>query len=462
MNVLTPGGRSRFFAFLLEAALTVGFVYAVGRLTLVFMPHLTSSFDALLAAGAALPLTASVTLARHTRRRFHGTLSQEATLASLLSVMLVGLTAAAVAVFEEPEHRDLLFAILLGSTIVVPGAAFGWRWVAAQLRLPGFCSERVLILGTGAVARSVSDYITAQRGEDFDIVGFVRCTDEPPARGLTNVAPLMNLDSLMLIDARTTDRIVVALTEKRGTLPVRQLIDLRLKGMPVEESTSFIERSSGKIHIQSLLPSWLIFSDGFRVSSLRALSKRAGDFVLASLLLIVASPVMLAAALAIRLSDWGPVFYRQARVGLDGRLFWILKFRSMVTDAEKLSGPAWCDEDDPRITRAGRVLRKLRIDELPQVWNVLKGEMSFVGPRPERPVFVCDLKKQIPFYGLRHSVRPGITGWAQVKYRYGSSREDALEKLKYDLFYIKNASLMLDIWIVIKTVKVVLLASGSR
>ena len=462
MNITLLTGRSAVLVFALEALLTLGLVYVVGRATLAFTPVFPGSFDVLLAAAAALPLAASVSFARHTRRRFRGSLAQEVALVSILTIMLAGLATALMYMLKDDHNFGLTAVVLLESAIVVPGAAYAWRWTAAQLRVPGFCSERVVIVGIGKLASQVHHYIADNCQDEFEVVAFVDTSGAAGGFGVPVETPVLHPDALARLGPRQADRVIVALAEKRGALPVRELIDLRLRGVPVEEATSFVERSSGKIHVQSLLPSWLIFSDGFRISKVRAAVKRFFDVVLAVALLVLASPVMLLTALAIRLEGRGPVFYRQERVGLDGKTFSIVKFRSMVPDAEKSSGPTWCSEGDPRVTRVGKVIRKLRIDELPQAWNVLKGEMSFVGPRPERPHFVAALGDKIPYYSLRNTIRPGVTGWAQVQYRYGSSANDALEKLKYDLFYMKNASFLFDLWIVIKTVRVVLFARGSR
>jgi sugar transferase (PEP-CTERM system associated) len=258
------------------------------------------------------------------------------------------------------------------------------------------------------------------------------------------------------------DRIVVALDEKRGKLPIQELMRLRLSGLEIEDATSFFERASGKLAVETMLPSWLIFSDGFRASPLRRAGKRIADIGVSLVLLILAAPIMIVTALLIMAESGGPVLYRQRRMGRGGIDFDMLKFRSMVQDAEKKSGPTWAGHDDPRVTRVGKILRKLRLDELPQLINVLRGQMSFVGPRPERRHFVEQLEKEIQYYSLRTTVRPGITGWAQVQYRYGATVEDAREKLKYDLFYIKNSNALYDLWIMLKTVKVVLTASGAR
>ena len=258
------------------------------------------------------------------------------------------------------------------------------------------------------------------------------------------------------------DRVIVALDEKRGRLPLIELMELRLRGIAIEESTTFIERASGRIAVETMLPSWLIYSEGFKTSALRSFLKRVADISFSVILLILTLPLLLFTAMLVKLDSRGPVLYRQARLGLGGGEFFVLKFRSMRQDAESASGPKWAEKFDARVTRVGRVIRALRIDELPQLVNVLRGEMSFVGPRPEREHFVRGLKDKIPYYGLRTIVRPGITGWAQVEYGYGATEDDAMEKLKYDLFYIKNNNLFFDLWIVMKTVKVVLLGNGAR
>jgi len=241
-----------------------------------------------------------------------------------------------------------------------------------------------------------------------------------------------------------------------------KLLEMKLEGVTFDHLASVYESYTGKIAVENLRPSWLIFSSGFKKSALLSGSKRLLDLFAASAGLVIAAPIMALVALAIRLSSPGAVFYHQQRVGQHGRIFTVHKFRSMREDAELATGPIWAAKHgDPRVTSIGRFLRRSRIDELPQLWNVLKGDMSFVGPRPERPEFVADLTRQIPFYGQRHVVRPGVTGWAQVRYTYGASVEDALQKLQYDLFYIKNLSLALDLFIILDTVKTVLLRKGA-
>lgn len=257
------------------------------------------------------------------------------------------------------------------------------------------------------------------------------------------------------------DRIVVALDERRGKFPLEQLLICRLKGIPVDDGVAFTEQLAGKLSVESIHPSFLIFSDGFKRSAIFKRVKRILDIAGSLFGLIIFSLVSVVISIAIKLESKGPVLYRQERVGEDGKIFRLLKFRSMRADAEA-NGPVWAQENDQRVTRVGKVIRKLRLDEIPQMFNVLKGEMSFVGPRPERPFFVDQLKSEIPFYSERHVVKPGITGWAQISYRYGASKEDALEKLKYDLYYIKHMSLLFDLMIVFQTIKIVFLGKGAR
>ena len=257
------------------------------------------------------------------------------------------------------------------------------------------------------------------------------------------------------------DRVIVALDERRGSLPLEQLLQCRLKGIHVNDGISFGESLSGKLSVESLHPSTIIFSNGFRGVLVYKGIKKVIDLIASFLGLLVFLPLCLIIALAIKLDSRGPVFYRQERVGQDGRLFSLIKFRSMTVDAEK-DGPVWAVVNDQRVTRVGRWLRKLRLDEITQIINVIKGEMSIVGPRPERPFFVKKLEKEIPFYSHRHAVKPGITGWAQILYPYGATREDAQEKLKYDLYYIKHMSPIMDLRIISETAKIVLLGRGSR
>jgi len=264
-----------------------------------------------------------------------------------------------------------------------------------------------------------------------------------------------------IVKAGGVDRIIVALDERRGKFPLEQLLSCRLKGVPVEDGIAFTDQLAGKLSVENLHPSFLIFSDGFKSSEIFKRVKRGIDILASLVALTLFFPINLLISLAIRLDSKGPIFYEQERVGEDEKIFRLLKFRSMCVDAET-GVPVWASVDDPRITRVGRVIRKLRFDEIPQMINVLKGEMSFVGPRPERPFFVKDLENEVPYYSQRHVIKPGITGWAQIMYRYGASKEDALQKLKYDLYYIKHMSIVLDLTIIFETVKIVLLGKGAR
>jgi sugar transferase (PEP-CTERM system associated) len=264
-----------------------------------------------------------------------------------------------------------------------------------------------------------------------------------------------------LIQDGRVHRVIVAMTDRRRTLPVEELMNLRLSGVKVEEATSWLEKISGRIEVEQLYPSWLIFADGFRFSVFFRMVRRVLNFSVALIALVVSLPLIPFIVLAVKLGSAGPVLYRQKRVGRAGTTFYCYKFRTMRQDAEADTGATWATDDDPRITRTGKFLRTARLDEIPQLWCVLKGDMHFVGPRPERPEFVEWLSKEIPYYGVRHVVRPGITGWAQVQYKYGNTLDDAREKLQYDLFYIKNASIGLDVLIWFQTVKIVLLGRGA-
>lgn len=337
----------------------------------------------------------------------------------------------------------------------------GWRvlshWVLSHPRF----GERVLIVGTDTSAVELAKAIIDNKNFGYRIVGFVSEDPSQVGKSLFNPSVVGVVSELNEIVSRErVDRVVVALSDRRGHLPVDQLLKLRLQGRAViEEGTSLYERIMGKISVEMLRPSWIIFSGGSKRSRFWAFIHRLFNFVLAVIGIILSFPLWVLTAIAIKLESAGPIFYKQERVGKNGNPFTIIKFRSMRQDAEK-NGPVWAAKNDDRTTYVGRFIRKVRIDELPQLINVLRGEMSFVGPRPERPVFVEQLTELIPFYSQRHLVEPGLTGWAQVKYDYGASVEDALQKLQYDLYYIKNASLFFDIWIMLQTAKIVLFGRG--
>ena len=339
-------------------------------------------------------------------------------------------------------------------------AVLTWRVAFATLSHDAHLEERVLILGTGETAHLLARQIATQQDFAYRVVGFIADGEARLRVRLHEVlGTIDDIDRLVL--QQRIDRIVVGLSDRRGRLPIEPLLRAKLSGVRVEEATTTYERLTGKILIDDLKPSWLIFSDGFRASHVTRVVKRMLDLALAIIGFVLAAPLMALTALAVRLESPGPALYAQERVGEGGRIFTLRKFRSMRLDAEGVT-PVWARQKDDRATRVGRVIRLTRLDELPQLWNVLCGDMSFVGPRPERPYFVERLAEAIPFYLERHAVKPGITGWAQVKYRYGSSIEDATEKLRYDLYYIKHLSIVFDLTIVVDTVKVILFGKGAQ
>jgi len=325
-------------------------------------------------------------------------------------------------------------------------------------------TRKVLVIGCGPEAAAVASDLDTQLQGAYRVVGFVPSGHEVEPVG-TLSAPVFGkstqLDSL--VAEHGVDDIVVCVREQRGgALPLRQLLDCRILGVPVHSLSAFSERIKGEVPLDSLKASWLIYSNGFDQGLMRTAIKRTFDLLVASILLLLAWPVMLLTALAIRIEDGGPVIFRQERIGRVGRPFQVLKFRSMRTDAEKDGVARWAQANDDRITRVGRFIRKTRIDELPQLFNVLRGDMSLVGPRPERPSFVEQLTAEIPFYAIRHSVKPGVTGWAQVRYSYGASLAESRRKLQFDLYYVKNHSLLLDLQIIMETVRVVVFGEGAR
>jgi sugar transferase (PEP-CTERM system associated) len=378
----------------------------------------------------------------------------------------------------------LLVAISLGVILIsllyfiAPGATL-WRsnsvysmvlavvlLLAVRVLLGGFVSgdmfkRRILLLGAGRRARRVVD-LERRVGAGFLVVGCVDMKDAPAQ--IETAISRTDVESLAeLVESAEANEVVLALDERRNTVPVDALLRLKTTGVHVTDISDFLERETGRIDLDTVRPSWLIFSDGF--SSGRQLStilKRAFDLLVSALLLTISLPIILVAAMIVKIDSPGPAFYRQTRVGRYGETFEILKLRSMRQDAEAAGSAIWAQRGDPRVTRIGRIIRMIRVDELPQMWTVLKGHMSFVGPRPERPEFVADLERQIPFYAERHMVKPGITGWAQINYPYGASLEDARHKLEYDLYYTKNYSPFLDLLIILQTLRVLLWAEGAR
>lgn len=350
----------------------------------------------------------------------------------------------------ETSLLTIVFGILLWRIFV--------EWVNRAYG-PG---ERILLVGSGKQVLDLNRELR-QRGDlPISVIGAVSESDAGDA-GVLGVETLGNLSELERIITETRpNRVIIALKERRQQLPIQTLLKFRMRGLLIEEAATLFQKITGKIPVESIHPSALIFADGFRQTTWQRIYGRVTGLVAATLMAILLGPFMLLIALLIKLDSKGPALYKQTRVGKNGQSFEIMKFRSMRVDAEALSGPMWAAEKDPRITRMGRILRKLRLDELPQLINVFRGEMSFVGPRPERPHFVEQLGKQIPFYDLRHAVRPGITGWAQVSLKYSATVEDSQEKLEYDLFYIKNFSLPFDFLILFQTIKIVMFGRGAR
>jgi len=340
--------------------------------------------------------------------------------------------------------------------LILTVALFGWRLGFTWLVQLPILVERVYVLGTGERAQRVVQGLRQNPELGVEIASWTGKMEGAVTREAV-AAHLMEV-----VQKQKVHRVIVATPDRRGTIPMRELLELRMQGVKIEEATTWLEKISGKIEVENLYPSWLVFGEGFRRSTAFILVRRVVSVVISLIGLILALPLLPLIMLAVRLDSKGPVFYTQTRVGKGGRTFKVVKFRTMRQDAEAASGPKWAGDNDPRVTRVGKFLRSSRLDEIPQLWCVLKGDMAFVGPRPERPEFIEWLSKEIPYYGVRHMVRPGLTGWAQVKYKYGSTVEDSREKLQYDLFYIKNASIGLDLLIMFLTVKTVLLRRGAQ
>ena len=325
-------------------------------------------------------------------------------------------------------------------------------------------AQRVVILGTGPLALELARELTRRDDLNMKLEGFVSGSgvgqDGEKIFGFPVLGSAAEMEELA--ERHAISKIIVALEDRRAVLPTRDLVTLKVRGVRVEDAPSALAALTGRISLRAIKPSWFVFSDGFQRSKWNDLVKRILDLAAGIIGLLLSSPVMILVAVAVRLDSKGPIIYRQTRVGRMDKHFEVLKFRSMRSDAEIQSGAQWASENDPRITRLGRFLRKYRLDELPQFINVIRGEMSFVGPRPERPVFVEELRKSIPYYDERHSVRPGLTGWAQVQYAYGSSIEDAFNKLEYDLFYLQNMSVTFDLAIIFQTIRIVLGGHGGR
>jgi len=327
---------------------------------------------------------------------------------------------------------------------------------------PSF-GERILIVGSGNLAVEVARQVLNRPDAGYRIIGFVGTDSELLGKSLINPRVIGLTDDLeRIVKMEGIDRIIVAMGERRGQLPTDRLLKLSLGGdVSIEEGATFYERVTGRVSLEMIRPSWLIFTGRGRQARLASVTRDAVHRFVALIAVLLSLPIALLAAILIKLDSRGPVFYKQERVGKHGRPFILTKFRSMRVDAET-DGPVWASKRDERTTRVGRIIRKIRIDEIPQFWNILRGEMSFVGPRPERPHFVAQLAREIPYYEQRHLIAPGLTGWAQIKYPYGASIEDSRQKLQYDLFYIKNHSLFLDAIIMFETIKIILFGRGGQ
>jgi sugar transferase (PEP-CTERM system associated) len=338
-----------------------------------------------------------------------------------------------------------------------------WRFLYYIVVKKRLFTERTILLGTGELAWNLLEELKFRRDIGYNIVIAICQGNQDTCELPIKIPVKQGFEELCeLVAKENASTVIVALDQKRGIMPYRELLNCKVQGVKIIDGESFYEKIAEKLLVEKINPSWLIFSEGFQKSKVTRFIKRLSDFILSIFLLVLLLPFLALVAIIIKSESKGPALFSQERVGENGAPFILYKFRSMRSDAEKLSGPVWAEEDDPRVTKVGKIMRKLRIDELPQLWNVFRGEMSFVGPRPERRFFIDQLLKSVPYYNERFSVKPGVTGWAQIKYPYGSTEKDALEKLKYDLYYIKNLSFAFDLTIIFHTVKIMLLGRGAR
>ena len=450
--------RRTLLQILLDLLLVVGAV--VASVVWRAMDPLAASSAALPSAGVLAVLALVLNAALGFYQRVHNRSVTQSWARAVLFLVLVVPAAYFLlhVVALGVRDQELLMLTVLGGLVLmlVHRVHVGHAGASSLMR------QRVLIFGTGTRAKLVGR--TLQKSDPHvDLVGYYASPNEAVAEvsawGI--LSPNMSLTDIVM--EQQVDEIVVALAERRGgSMPLRELLDCKLQGVRVVDIAAHFEKTLGQIRLDSVSAGWLIFGDGFSQGLWRTVVKRLFDVVCALILLVLASPIILITGLLILLESGGPVLYLQERVGLNGRLFNVIKFRSMRTDAEQDGQPRWASARDERVTRVGRLIRKLRIDELPQLFSVLNGDMSLVGPRPERPYFVDRLTQEIPYFAVRQSVKPGVTGWAQVRYHYGSSVEDAAEKLQYDLYYVKNHTLFLDLVILFETIGVVLTAKGAQ
>jgi sugar transferase (PEP-CTERM system associated) len=393
--------------------------------------------------------------------------SIQVSLGALLRRSVVALLTGSVIAFaalERNDARDHALVLLFYAVPLMAIAMLAVRGLGHLARSSEVGAGRVLIVGTGPDARTVAADLSRPGGRRHGVVGFYRTMGEADQVGNLSLPVFdtnMSLDHI--VRSHRVDEIIVTVREQRGgAVPMDALLACRIRGIKVLDLAGFFERARGEVPTDSLKTSWLVYGHGFVQGSVRSACKRAFDLVMSMLLLLIAAPIMVITAIAIKLESPGPIIYRQQRVGLRGRHFMCLKFRSMRVDAEKDGVARWATKSDSRVTRVGAFIRKCRIDELPQLISVLRGEMSLVGPRPERQTFVDQLQREIPFYDLRHSVKPGVTGWAQVRYGYCATVEDAKRKHQFDLYYVKNHSLFLDLLVLVETVSVVLFREGAQ
>ncbi len=441
----------------LYAAVCIRFQVGVSRL-----PALVDEFGPLWPRGiafSAIVVTCLLAFGLYNSR-------QRTQLSGMLARLLLALLVAScvfAALFYVFPSRHLFRGVAALAVVLAVCGVLTSRLIFQRMADDEIFKRRVLVYGAGYAAAALTRLRRSADRHAFALVGFVQPPGEERAVPSERVLEYEGNDLCGLCERLAVTEVVVAMDDRRRGFPIPELLDCRLAGVDVTELLTFLERETGRVHIDVLNPSWMIFGQGFKRDPLRLFSSRALDVCASLGVLVVALPAMILTFIAIKIEDgWGaPALYRQERVGLGGQPFKVLKFRSMRQDAE-LNGAQWAQHADPRVTRVGAVIRKLRIDELPQVFNVLRGHMSFVGPRPERPEFVAQLAEKIPYYVQRHCVKPGITGWAQLCYPYGSSETDALEKLQYDLYYIKNNSLLFDLAILIQTAEVVLFGKGAR
>lgn len=386
-----------------------------------------------------------------------GQVRARAVLSFVLSMIIAGSILLLLPLQPPYQNEQTLIALLL-----IVGGMLVMRLLGNEMLPSSYTRQRVLIYGTGGRASIVGQSLL-ENDPSIELIGYFRGPQEkgPVIQGLNIISPGKTLTDV--VREQRVNEIVVALSERRGgSMPLRELLDCKLQGIRVIDLATHFEQLLGQIHLEAVSAGWLIFGDGFKQGLVRSVVKRLFDILGSGILLLLSSPVMLVTALLIFIESGRPIFYRQERAGLNGDVFDVIKFRSMRQDAEKDGTPRWAGAGDTRVTRVGKIIRKMRIDELPQLFCVLKGDMSLVGPRPERPYFVERLTLDIPYYALRHGIKPGLTGWAQVRYHYGASIKDAEQKLQYDLYYVKNHSWFLDLIILFETVGVVLTGKGAQ